>query len=103
MMGASMIERVAEAMCDAAHDGDDGAARDWNSNRGAYRDMARAAIKTMREPSRAIIEAAEDIVVGFDDFAMGDGNIYLGIPGYPQKATEVWEKMIDAALAEERT
>ena len=54
-------------------------------------------------PSGNMHITAEDIVVGFDDFAMGDGNIYLGIPGYPQKATEVWEKLIDAALAEERT
>lgn len=48
----SMIERVAAALCVAAHDGDDGdGARDWNSNQDVYRDMAVAAIKAMREPT----------------------------------------------------
>ncbi|QIX20746.1 hypothetical protein [Agrobacterium pusense] len=60
--------------------------------------LARAAIEAMREPTKAQLEAAEDIVVGFDDFACGDGNIYLGIPGYPQKARDVWSALIDAAL-----
>nr|CAD7059045.1 hypothetical protein RP007_05902 [Rhizobium sp. P007] len=54
----------------------------------------------MREPTEAQLEAAENIVVGFDDFACGDGNIYLGIPGYPQKARDVWAALVDAALKE---
>jgi len=61
-------------------------------------DQARAAIEAMREPTMAQLEAAEDIVVGYDDFACGDGNIYLGLPGYPQKASDVWSALIDAAL-----
>ncbi|WP_185933372.1 hypothetical protein, partial [Rhizobium sp. P007] len=60
----------------------------------------RAAIEAMREPTEAQLEAAENIVVGFDDFACGDGNIYLGIPGYPQKARDVWAALVDAALKE---
>ncbi|QCM10253.1 hypothetical protein CFBP6625_07765 [Agrobacterium tumefaciens] len=63
-------------------------------------DQARAAINAMREPTKAQLEAAEDIVVGYDDFACGDGNIYLGIPGYPQKARDVWAALVDAALKE---
>lgn len=66
----------------------------------AARDEARAAIEAMREPAKAQLEAAEDIVVGFDDFATGDGNIYLGIPGYPKKARDVWAVLVDAALKE---
>ncbi|WP_333900838.1 hypothetical protein [Agrobacterium pusense] len=61
---------------------------------------ARAAIEAMRVPTEAQLEAAEEIVVGYDDFACGDGNIYLGIPGYPQKASDVWSALIDAALKE---
>ncbi len=63
-------------------------------------DEARAAIEAMREPTNAQLEAAEDIVVGYDDFATGDGNIYLGIPNYPQKARDVWAALVAAALKE---
>lgn len=85
---SEMIERVARAIAVANKDeGGDG-----------YDVLARAAIEAMREPTNAQIEAAEEIVVGYDDFATGDGNIYLGIPGYPQKASDVWSAIIDAAL-----
>ena len=92
---SEMIERVAKELHEKlSHqdiDGYLGANFDLKS-------VARAAIEAMREPTKAQLEAAEDIVVGFDDFACGDGNIYLGIPGYPQKARDVWSALIDAAL-----
>jgi len=51
----SMIERVAEVMCTAAHYDEEGeAARDWNSNQAIYREMARAAIEAMRVPTPAM-------------------------------------------------
>ncbi|MEJ1176084.1 hypothetical protein WA845_17685 [Agrobacterium sp. CMT1] len=97
---SEMIERVARAIASTPP-----------NERTEYRDSgpvivrdfertARAAIEAMREPTEAQLEAAEEIVVGFDDFACGDGNIYLGIPGYPQKARDVWAALVDAALKE---
>ena len=73
---------------------------DHQGNRDDWMSIARAAIEAMREPIKVQLEAAEDIVVGYDDFACGDGNIYLGIPGYPQNASDVWSALIDAALSE---
>ena len=89
---SEMIERVARAIYDEQSDGT-GPVDDFYP-------VARAAIEAMREPTKAQLEVAEDIVVGFDDFACGDGNIYLGIPGYPQKARDVWAALVDAALKE---
>lgn len=88
-MVESMVERVARALEDAT---------DANCT---YEELARAAIEAMREPTDAMMDAAEDIVVGYDDFALGDGNIYLGIPGYPDKARRVWSQLVDTALNEQ--
>lgn len=94
---SEMIERVAKELHEKL------SSQDIDGYLGANFDLksvARAAINAMREPTEAQLEAAEDIVVGFDDFACGDGNIYLGIPGYPQKARDVWAALVDAALKE---
>lgn len=96
-MANEMIERVAKQLHEKL------SSQDINGYLGANFDLhsvARAAIEAMREPTKAQLESAEDIVVGYDDFACGDGNIYLGIPGYPQKASDVWSALIDAALKE---
>lgn len=106
---SEMIERVARAICVSdgldpdrkfkSSDISDGKAPHelaWHE----YQPAARAAVEAMRVPTEAQLEAAEEIVVGYDDFACGDGNIYLGIPGYPQKASDVWSALIDAALKE---
>lgn len=54
-----MIERVARAMCNVAHEDDnESAARDWNSNQGVYREMAYAALEAIREPTDTMINAA---------------------------------------------
>jgi len=90
---SEMIERVARAIAKAD-------ARPYEDAPNLFRGKARAAIEAMREPTNAQLEAAEDIVVGYDDFATGDGNIYLGIPSYPQKARDVWAALVDAALKE---
>lgn len=97
---SEMIERVARAIVSNPpserteyRDGGPVTVRDFERT-------ARAAIEAMREPIEAQLDAAEDIVVGYDDFATGDGNIYLGIPGYPQKARDVWTALVDAALKE---
>lgn len=85
----SMIERVALAICN------------MNPGSGAtYEEAARAAIEAMREPSTGLHEAANEISVYYDDFSCGDGNITLGIDGYPDKFNRVWSDLIDAALKE---
>ena len=90
---SEMIERVARALAEAGGE-------DPNNTWMFYENKSRAAIEAMREPTKAQLDAAEDIVVGYDDFAVGDGNIYLGIPGYPQKARDVWTALVDATLKE---
>lgn len=94
---SEMIERVAKELHEKL------SSQDIDGHLGANFDLksvASAAINAMRDPTKAQLEAAEDIVVGYDDFACGDGNIYLGIPGYPQKARDVWAALVDAALKE---
>lgn len=95
----SMIERVARAICAK---GPNDYEWDWLTEGGKaqYLDAARAAIDAMRELTPAQQSASENIVVGYDDFACGDGNIYLGLPGYHDKAQRVWSDLIDAALKE---
>lgn len=73
---SEMIERVAKELHEKL------SSQDIDGYLGANFDLksvASAAINAMREPTEAQLEAAEDIVVGYDDFAVGDGNIYLGI------------------------
>ena len=93
----TMIERVAKQLHETL------SSQDIDGYLGANFDLhaaARAAIEAMREPTKAQLEAAEDIVVGYDDFACGDGNIYLGTPGYPKKTRDVWAALVDASLEE---
>lgn len=91
-MAESMIERVANVLATRR-----GSKAVWEEDIAT----ARAAIGAMREITDVMADVSCDIVVGYDDFAVGDGNIYLGIPGYPQKAQEVWGALIDAALSEQ--
>lgn len=62
---------------------------------------ARAAIEAMRDPTEVMLIATEDVVSGHDDFAVGDGTMYLSYPGYYDDALEAWKAMIDAALNEQ--
>lgn len=87
-MSESMIDRVAKALAKA----------DATSS---YKELARAAIEAMREPTDTMLVATEDVVSGYDDFAVGDGTIYLSYPGYYDDAIEAWNAMIDAALEED--
>ena len=101
----SMVGRVARAIWSVRREEEDRCdmeLEDMGRDHSVWAE-ARAAIEAMREPTQAIIEAAEDIAVGYDDFALhGDGTIYLGIPGYPQKATQVWHQLIDAAMEDKQ-
>jgi hypothetical protein len=72
---SEMIERVARAMCAA-----DGGSLEVDVHH--YLDMARAAIKAMREPTAAMVRAT-------------------GLP--PEGITVYWKAMIVAALAETAT
>jgi hypothetical protein len=99
-----MIERVAQAIY--AKNAASAAGRlPWakaqDATKESVRDLALAAIGEMREPTEAMGRAAEEIVVGYDDFVCGDGNIYLAYPEYYDKAKHVWQSLIDAALKEE--
>ena len=69
----NMIERVARAMCAA-----DGGSQEVDVHH--YRDMARAAIAAMREPTEAMTRT-----------------LWTGIP--PKAA---WRTMIDAALGKDK-
>ncbi|SFB52061.1 hypothetical protein SAMN03159496_04596 [Rhizobium sp. NFR07] len=99
----SMIERAARAI--ATEDGKNPDELSHNSFQWwrHYVPHARAALEAMREPSTALHEAANEISVYFDDFSCGDGNITLGVDGYPDKFNRVWSGLIDAALKEATT
>jgi len=61
--------------------------------------LARAAVAAMREPTPEMVGSTVEITVGYDDFACGDGTIYM-----PYGAAAVaWQAMIDAALTEKET
>lgn len=81
-MASDMVERVAKAL--ARHEFGD-FDETWFGHEafmGDYRELARAAIAAMREPTEAMLEAA---------FAK---------TGYRTTAEEHWQLMIDAALQE---
>lgn len=77
---SEMIERVAKAIM-TANDQSTGIRFSYLCH-----DMARAAIEAMREPTRAMVEAAHDkLDWGYPDGV--DANFYVA-----------WEEMIDEAL-----
>lgn len=90
---AEMVERVARAIFFADHPGSDPAVLatawaitpSWNP-RPKYCGIARAAIQAMREPTRAMAEAARYAQPMYDD--------------PPTTGEDYWATMIDAALAE---
>ena len=57
---------------------------------------ARSAIEAMRVPTHGMLSATEEVVVGYDDFACGDGTLYM----HHGDAESAWQAMIDAALNE---
>lgn len=86
-----MLERVAAAIRMAAlHAGIDKPARDWSSEGEAikmtYREIARAALAAIREPTNGMLVAAVD---GFGKIPDLRDDLDL---------SEVWYAMIDAAL-----
>lgn len=101
----TMVERVAMAIYGASIRD-----RAWSllttEKRAPFLDEARAAIVEMRRPTKAMLEATEDVVVGYDDFAVGDGTLYLshagrnGRDGFYDYALDAHRAMIDAALME---
>lgn len=101
----TMIERVAKAIYGASIRD-----RPWTlltaEKSAPFLDEARAAIVEMRRPTKAMLEATECVVVGYDDFAVGDGTLYLsyagsnGRDGFYDYAISAHRAMIDAALNE---
>lgn len=84
---SDMIERVARAICKQEYGSEDAG---WENQIPA----ARAAIEAMRIASGPMLDAASDVVVGFDDFSTDDGTIYLSRTA----AGQAYRIMIDAAL-----
>ena len=102
----TMIEQVKAAMLEAMRNNALGDPRVKEINvltdiDGAFdmNKVARAAIEAMLVPNMRMVTAASEIVVGYDDFACGDGTIYLPADVAPV----VWSSMIDAALNEKAT
>lgn len=99
----TMVERVARAMLRRRHPGTK--PEDIWLDPTAM-DDARAAIAAMREPTKPMLVATEDVVTGYDDFALGDGTLYLsyagtnGRDGFYGYAIAAHHAMIDAALKE---
>jgi hypothetical protein len=105
----TMVDRVARAICAAS-------CESWReppfnhphteSLNNHWRFKARAAIAAMREPTKPMLVATEDVVTGYDDFAVGDGTLYLsyggvnGRDGFYDYAIAAHHAMIDAALKE---
>lgn len=88
---STMIERIADFLKD----------RDENVLPGEADDAERLGsaaeiLELMRQPTVAMEWAAKDTVVGYDDFACGDGRIFLS----PLTAGEAYRAMINAALNE---
>lgn len=102
-VGESMIERVARALWQASeHEGPEGWAT-WpdtpraaaiaheGNSREEWREIARAALRAMREPTEHMNAAGEK---PFDEPFVG---------GRLTPAFAVWEAMIDAALSDDGT
>jgi hypothetical protein len=107
---STMIERVARAILAESlqignTNGDFDALPAEAQN--VFTSFARAAIEAMREPTDKQLKATEAVVVGYDDFACGDGTLFLSIAGvhgregFYDHAKTAWHAMIDAALKEE--
>jgi len=103
---STMVEKVARALCEAADDN-----WDWSifyivdandtaeTGRDVYRDMARAAIEAMMEPSKMMVAAGYEKInenIDFWNYESGSGYSVEDIA-----PSETWRAMIQAALKEE--
>lgn len=79
-----MVERVARALFEAEYPGGEADEYRWERSADAYRDQARAAIESMREPTETMARAA----LFSNPYVPRDGLIEI----------EHWKIMIDAAL-----
>ncbi len=92
MEAQGMIEKVARALAAHIHEnGDYGMSGDdaYASRPSEFEGMARAAIKAIRIPSKAMLHAVEKI----------EDERYVGYERMP--AEEAWPIMVDAALNEQ--
>jgi hypothetical protein len=89
---SEMIERVARALFDDEWPGEP-LEEEWDHNRDAWRQKARAAIEAMREPTKAMLGDQGQPDPRFDDL-----DYRLEPSEYPRALTKIWEAMIDAAL-----
>lgn len=105
------VEHMARAICRADHpcwsmvneimdmpsyrdgrEGDAGAL----THAGVYRERAQAALKAIREPSKAMIEAGR---IPTREIDLGNGTTATGL-GLGADPESIWKRMIDAALSE---
>lgn len=94
----TMVERVARRIWNIRREEEDRCdmeLEDMGEDHSVWAE-ARAAIREMRVPTEAMVEATEEVVVGYDDFACGDGTLYM----HHGDAESAWQAMIDAALNE---
>lgn len=96
----TLVERVARRLFSVDYpDAGDVEETLWERREAFYMASARSAIEAMREPSAAMVAATEEVVVGYDDFACGDGTLYM----HHDDAKSAWQAMIDAALNEKES
>jgi len=96
----TMVERVARRLFSVDYpDAGDVEETLWERREAFYMASARAAIREMRVPTEAMVAATEELVVGYDDFACGDGTLYM----HHDDAASAWRSMIDAALNEKES
>jgi hypothetical protein len=84
-MSESILERAARAAADADQE-------DYDEAPLLFREIARAVLQAIREPSEALIQAGDLAIL-----ALGETR-GLGIYG----SEECWRAMIDAAIAERK-
>ena len=95
-----MVERMARAICltdSGAPSEDDSWFREvWESERHPYENCALAALKAMREPTQAMLYAAEDADErSRKEFPSGESG-----PAISASNNDTWLAMIDAAIKE---
>lgn len=104
----TMVERVARAIWNIRREEEDRCdmdLEDMGEDHSVWVE-ARSAIAAMREPTKHMLVATEDVVTGYDDFAVSDGTLYLsyggvnGRDGFYDYAIAAHHAMIDAALKE---
>jgi len=90
-MSETLVERMARALVQA----EDAWLKMPKGEWPPHRFIALAALRAIREPTEGMQRATNNLVIGFDG-KFGSYNVYCD----NRVATDIWEAMIDAAIAE---